>query len=132
MTLGPKEPPASAEDVEAVRTAALDYIEGYVQGDAERHARAYHPECVKRRFVVDEETGIDELSVLSPRVMTDYAAVVGADFADSEFEIIIDDIYDDIASVRVYSSRWVDFLHVVKARGQWKLFHATWSSRPER
>lgn len=48
---------ATKEDIDAVTTAALDYIEGHVDGDAERHARACHRECVKRRFVTDEESG---------------------------------------------------------------------------
>jgi hypothetical protein len=41
----------------------------------------------------------------------------------------IDAVYDDIATVRIYSPWWVDFLHVVKARGSWKLFHVTWQRR---
>ena len=131
MTLAPNRVAASQEDIDAVRQAALDYIEGYVQGDATRHARAYHPECTKRRFIVDDETGVVELSVLSPRVMIDYAAVVGSRHADATWEIIVDDIYGSMASVRVYSSRWVDFLHVVKARGEWKLFHVTWLNRAD-
>lgn len=34
-----------------------------------------------------------------------------------------------MASVRIYSCRWVDFLHIVKARGDWGLFHVTWHDR---
>lgn len=26
-------------------------------------------------------------------------------------------------------SQWVDFLHIVKARGAWGLFHVTWHDR---
>ena len=110
-------------------TAALDYIEGYIEGDAERHARAYHPECIKRRYTTDEDSGIDELVVISPRVMTDYAAL--SQMSNCDTEVIIDAISEDIASVRIYSCRWVDFLHVVKARGEWKLFHVTWHGRSE-
>jgi hypothetical protein len=44
-------------------------------------------------------------------------------------EIFIDDVSQDIASVRVYSGHWIDFLHIVKARGQWKLLHVTWHRR---
>jgi len=112
-----------------VTTAALDYIEGYIEGDAERHARAYHPECIKRRYTTDEDSGIDELVVISPRVMTDYAAL--SQMSNCDTEVIIDAISEDIASVRIYSCRWVDFLHVVKARGEWKLFHVTWHGRSE-
>ncbi len=129
MALAPLEIVAPQEDIDGVEQAALDYIEGYTTGDAERHARAYHPECIKRRYVTDAETGIDELLVMSPRTMADYAAL--SEMSDCETEVIIDAISEDIASVRVYSCRWVDFLHVVKARGEWKLFHVTWHGRPE-
>lgn len=127
MALAPTQLTASQADIDAVMTAALDYIEGYANADPERHARAYHPECIKRRFVTDPETGIDELMVFSPRVMTDYAAV--ASHPDCEAEVIIDAMSEGMASVRVYSCNWVDFLHVVKARGEWKLFHVTWHGR---
>ena len=129
MALAPSEIEAAQDDIEGVMTAALDYIEGYIDGDAERHARAYHPECIKRRYTTDEDSGIDELVVLSPRMMADYAAL--SQMSDCDTEVIIDAISEDIASVRVYSCRWVDFLHVVKARGEWKLFHVTWHGRPE-
>ncbi len=55
--------------------------------------------------------------------MADYAATVGWNpnlAADSGPEIIIDAISQDIASVRIYSSHWVDFLHLTRARGDWK------------
>lgn len=128
MTLAPTQLTASQEEIDSVTRAALDYIEGFVEGDADRHGRAYHPECIKRRYTTDAESGVDELVVLSPRIMVDYAArsMIG----DCEAEVIIDDISQVIASVRVYSCRWVDFLHVVKARGEWKLFHVTWHPRP--
>ena len=116
---------AKQEDIDAVRRTALDYIEGYLQGDPERHARAYHPECIKRRYTHDTASGVDELVVLSPRIMSDYAALV--DIEDPEpVDVVIDAISEGIASVRVYSHNWIDFLHIAKARGEWKLFHITW------
>lgn len=129
MALAPTELSAAQEDIDAVMSAARDYIDGYVDGNPERHARAYHPECIKRRYITDPDSGVDELIVISPRVMTDYAAL--SEMSDCESEVIIDDISENMASVRIYSCRWVDFLHVVKARGEWKLFHVTWHGRPD-
>ena len=127
MTLAPAELVASQEDIDGVMRAALDYIDGYVTGDAERHTQAYHPECVKRRYDKNEKYDIAELVVLTPQMMTDYAAVT--QIQERDREVIIDAISQDIASVRIYSERWVDFLHIVKARGDWKLFHVTWHDR---
>lgn len=129
MSLAPAEITASQEDIEDVTTAALDYIEGFLERDPDRHGRAYHPECIKRRFITDEESGIDELQVLSPQIMVDYASTANVESSDCEVEVVIDDISEGIASVRVYSCHWVDFLHIVKARGTWGLFHVTWHPR---
>jgi hypothetical protein len=129
MTLAPEKLDASKEDIDAITRAAVDYLEGYVTGDAERHARSYHPECLKRRFGRDGETGVYDLIVVPPQVMVDYANTGRTIEDDCQFEVIIDAVSEDIASVRVYSCNWVDFLHVVKARGVWKLFHVTWHGR---
>ena len=108
---------------------AREYIESYARGDAERHARVYHPECMKRRYVTDDASGVTELVVLSPQVMADYAKASGPMDGDCETEVVIDDISEEMASVRIYSCRWVDFAHIVRSRGRWRLFHVTWHGR---
>lgn len=114
----------SDTDRAGVERAARDYIEGYLEADAERHLRAYHPECVKRRYIQDE-SGLTRMAVLSPQIMADGASRADR-ITDCDVEIFIDDISEDIASVRVYSCKWVDFLHLAKARGSWRLLHVTW------
>lgn len=118
-----------ASDIEAVERVAREYIESYARADAGRHAAVYHPECLKRRYVSDESSGVTELVTLSPRIMADYATASGPMDGDCEVEVIVDDISEDMASVRIYSCRWVDFAHVVRARGEWRLFHVTWHQR---
>ena len=100
---------ASKGDIDGVTTAARDYIEGFIHGDADRHARAYHPECIKRRFATNEESGIDELREVSPRAMLDHAASVGSSLEGCESEIVVDAVSDGMASVRVYSCQWSTF-----------------------
>jgi hypothetical protein len=129
MTLAPEKLTAAQEDIDAITGAALDYLEGYITGDPERHARAYHSECLKRRLDRDEESGVFELTVIAPQAMVDYADTGRTIEKDCQFEVIIDAVCEDIATVRIYSCNWVDFLHIVKARGEWKLFHATWHRR---
>ncbi len=67
------------------------------------------------------------LSASHPQTMADSAALQTP--SEIESEVVIDGVYNDIASVRVYSSRWVDFLHIAKARGKWRLFQVTWHPR---
>jgi hypothetical protein len=126
--MAPTARPASQADLDAVTAVAREYIESYVAGDSARHARVYHPECAKRRFVNDPDSGVTELITLTPQVMADYAAALGP-AGECPTEVIVDDLSDDMASVRIYSCRWVDFAHIVRARGEWRLFHVTWHGR---
>lgn len=50
---------ASQSDIDAVMRVARDYIDGFTRSDVDRHARAYHPECIKRRYVTDENSGVE-------------------------------------------------------------------------
>lgn len=120
---------ASQADIDAIERAAMDYLEGFVTGDADRHQRAYHPECLKRRFTTDAESGIDGLTVISPATMVEWADSGRTVVDGCDVDVFIDDVYGDIASVRIYSCNWVDFVHVVKGRSEWKLFHVTWQGR---
>ncbi len=121
-------PEPAQDDIDAIAAVARDYLLGYVSGDSQRHLRSYHPEAIKRRYSKDED-GIFGIVSLSPQTMADYAATESGTDTGGSIEVIVDDVYEDIASVRVYSARWVDFLHVVKARGEWRLFHVTWHRR---
>ncbi len=47
----------TAQDSAAIRSTALDYIDGYWSGDAQRMASALHPELVKRIRGADPSTG---------------------------------------------------------------------------
>lgn len=115
-------------DLEAIEAATHDYLFGYVGADSARHLKAYHPEAIKRRYTEDED-GVFGMVNLSPQTMAD-AAALNEPEDDCDVEVFIDDVYEDIASVRVYSCHWIDFLHVVKARGEWRLLHVTWHRRP--
>lgn len=117
---------ASPETIEAIASAARDYIEGYTTGDGDRHARAYHPEAIKRRYIQDEN-GVFGMMTISPTTMAEYASHNEPE--DCTYEIYIDDVYESMASVRVHSCNWVDFLHIVLARGEWRLLHVTWYTK---
>ena len=74
MTLAPEKLTASQEDVDGVMDAVRAYIEGYVNGDPEHHARAYHPEAIKRRLEIDEPSGVTLVNLDTPTGMVEYAA----------------------------------------------------------
>ena len=120
----------SATDLTEIRNAVADYCEGYYTRNQEQTHRAYHPECLKRVFE-ETEHGVFYLVVQTRASMVDVAGIEESRVDDPSYEITIDEVSQDMASVRLYSNDWVDFLHVVKARGEWKLLHAAYDELPE-
>lgn len=113
--------PSQAEG-EEINAVVLDYIEAWYKGDAERHASAYQPECIKRAYA---DNGRDLVST-SPERMVEYCASGDTVLQNARWDIVIDDVAVDVATVRVYSTRWIDFLHLSNAHGRWGLFHVSY------
>ena len=123
--------PAAADeaDLAEIRQVVVDYCEGYYRRDPEQTARAYHPECLKRSFMRTDDD-VWYLSVQYRASMVDAAHLADRAVADPTYEIIVDDVADGIASVRLYSDAWVDFLHVGKVDGRWVIINVLWEMRP--
>ena len=125
MSSRPTTSPASdTQDLAAVEAAARDYIEGWYAGDVERMDRALHDDLVKRIPLDEAESGLREVTKARMLEMT---ADGGGDMADPAYDILVDEIADDIASVRLISPEYVDYLHLAKTSSGWRivsvLFH---------
>jgi hypothetical protein len=126
----------SSQDREEIVQVALDYIDGFYDGNAERMARAVHPELAKRRVVVDPQSGEQSLSNMTAKQLVDVtAAGNGKEIAAKlgrRSDVMILDVFGDLASVRVDAITWIDYLHVAKVNGEWKLINVLWGERPAR
>ena len=129
MPRAPEKLTAPQEDIDAVMRAALDYVEGYLQADPERHANAYHPEALKRRFAPNS-LGIETVQYVTPQTMVDVTASGQSKDENAEYEVVIDDVGRNVASVRVYSTTWIDYLHIARGRGEWRIIHVAWEHQP--
>lgn len=124
----------SAADSSAIRQAALDYIEGYYEGNAERMARAVHPELAKRIVNVDER-GRYRLGQMSAMTLVEGTRAGGGKdtpVAERRKDIRILDIYQNAASARIDASDWVDYLHLAKWNGRWVIVNVLWELHPRR
>ena len=132
-TLLPNSDPPSAEDIEAITAVARDYVEGWLDGDEERMRRCLHPELVKRTIYHEPGPGDWRLGRPADAAMMVGWTREGAGRTnvpqEREFEIIIDDVFRHIASVRVLSSPYMDYLHVAKIGDQWFIANVLWEVR---
>jgi len=113
------------DDLTEIRQAALDYAQGWYEGDVERVRRSLHPELAKRRILRDPQTGEERLRHVSQQLMLDLTQQGGGSEevpADKRtYDVMILDVCGDIASVRADTTEYVDYLHLARSRGQWQI-----------
>lgn len=125
--LASPQPPA---DADLVRSVALDYIEGWYAGDAERMARAVHPALVKR--IVRTRDGQSTLQEMSAAELIAATARGGGRQTPPERrrrDVRILDIFGNTASVRIDADAWVDYLHLARVDGEWRIVNVLWELR---
>ncbi len=118
----PSQTTATPADIDGVRAAALDYIEGWYAGDAERMERSLHDDLVKRTPLAGDDTEAADLRAVSKERMVEITAGGGGrDVADPAIEVFVDDVSDDIASARTVCVDFVDYMQLVKTPEGWKI-----------
>ncbi len=120
----------SAQDSLDIKQVALDYIESQHNVKPEQFERAAHPRMVKRTFWTDKETGKEYLRETFTDAMILLAETYNQDgnrFPENpKKEVIILDIFDRTASVKLIADEWIDYMHIVKLNGTWQLVNVLW------
>lgn len=114
----------------ALRATALDYIEGWYAGDAERMARSLHPDLVKRIVLRSGKTDrIDELTAAQLIEATGHGHGRESPAEKRRTDVQILDVFGDVASVRVDAGEWIDYMHLARWSGEWKIINVLWELR---
>jgi hypothetical protein len=119
-----------SNETESIKKAALDYIEGWYVASPERMERALHPDLAKRAVV--NLKGTDNLSAISFERMMDLVKNKNEDKeALGKIECEILDVYGNMACAKTISPDFIDFLHLARWQGEWKIINALWEFTPE-
>ncbi len=112
----------TVEDSTGIRQAALNYIEGWYEGSAERMEKALHPELAKRIVTTDAKSGRSRLNQMSAMTLTQSTRNGGGKDTpkdEQQKDVTILDIYRNVASAKIIASGWIDYLHLAKWNGEW-------------
>jgi hypothetical protein len=124
---------AAADDTDAIRAAALDYIDGWYTGDAARMERALHPELVKRIVRTDGKTGAPRLEQMGTSVLVDNVRAGGGTKtpkAERKQDVKVLDVFGDAAVARIDAGGWIDYLQLHKWNGRWVIVNVLWELKP--
>ena len=118
------------EDSLAITKITLDYIESQHKPNPKQMEQALHPRLVKRTFWKDKATQKDYLSEYFAENMVILAErynVKGDKFPTKpKKEVKLLDVSDKTASVKLTADEWIDYMHLVKLNGEWKIVNVLW------
>jgi hypothetical protein len=119
---------ASAANQAAIKQTALDYIEGWYEGNAERMDRAIHPELVKRIVRANEkgQSGLRQTSAISLLQDTREGYGKNTPKEKQQKDVMILDVFENTACVKIVASGWIDYLHIAKFNGRWMIINVLW------
>jgi hypothetical protein len=116
-------------DRAAVVETALDYFEGWFDGDAGRMDRALHPALAKRSLRQVDPALAELRSVTKEQMVTWTAEGEGRSEdpgGDRTIDVEVVDVHGNIASVVVRSDVYREYLHLVRTDEGWKIVNALW------
>ena len=125
---------AAAADKEAVRAAAMDYLEALYQAKPELIARSVHPDLAKRGYYRKKDETQFSNSPMTYQQLFDLAGTWNKDgkrpVATAPKEVVVFEVLNQIASARVTALWGVDYMHLAKYDGKWKIVNILWQEPP--
>jgi hypothetical protein len=124
---------ANSPDRAAVEAAALDYLEGLYNADPSRIERSVHPQLTKRGFWRENAT-----APWGPQLTMTYEQLIALSKkwnADKKQDtsikrVAVYEVLDQTASAKVTAQWGIDYLHLAKYDGRWKIINIVWQAHP--
>jgi len=108
-----------SDDSSAVRATVRDYIEAYYTGDAPRMEQTLDPHYLKQMIHGDipirQKTGPEMVREVRSNGPSDLPR------ADKTEQISVLDVSGNIASAKLVTPHWVDYMTLSKSDGAWKI-----------
>ena len=119
---------------QALKQTALDYAEGWYEGNAERMERALHPDLAKRVLMPDPRSGKGKIQQMSAMSLVQgtrkgWGTKVPTDKRRTDVTVL--DVYGNAACVKLEMHDWIDYMHMSKIGGRWVVVNVLWELTPE-
>ncbi|MCB9845083.1 MAG: nuclear transport factor 2 family protein [Phycisphaeraceae bacterium] len=123
------------DDASAVRQAVLDYVEGIYEGDPSRIERSVRPDLTKLGFQrPGPGAAYGPIGAMTFDQLVNLAATFHASGhipEDATFDIVVFDVTDQTASVKLTAFWGMDYMHLAKFDGRWQIINVLWQTPPD-
>jgi hypothetical protein len=108
----------TSADTTAVQSTVKNYIEAYYTGDARRMKKTLHPHYLKYMIHGDipmrEKTGLEMVKEVAKGPSSQPQT-------EKVEQVTVLDIAGDIASAKLVTPHWVDYMTLSRLDGEWKI-----------
>ena len=116
----------SSADLDSIEQTARDYIDAWLDGDADRMADCLHADLTKRSIDLDSATGRVSVGQMTHREMVEATATGRGTKIAREYTVTVFDAFRNIATAKVDSARYVDYLHIGRFEDRWRIVNVLW------
>mmetsp|Transcript_38991 Transcript_38991/g.70974 ORF Transcript_38991/g.70974 Transcript_38991/m.70974 type:complete len:362 (-) Transcript_38991:192-1277(-) len=120
----------SQEEVDAVRAAVLDYVEGMYYMEPERIERSVHKDMAKRGFARQPYVELHMKQEGLLKIARTGLHNDGKKVLSEEKTVVVYEVLDQTASAKLTACWGIDFMHLAKYDGKWKVVNVMWQSHP--
>jgi hypothetical protein len=125
--------PVSKEDSIKIKEISLGYLVALQELKPDLMKQVMHPQLAKRTIGFDRETKKEIVRETTYQQMLDFAVDWNKSGTKFPFnpnnQATILDVYNRIANVKLVSDNWVEYLHLIKTNGEWKIINLIWLSK---
>ncbi len=118
------------DEISAIQKTAMDYMESWYEGDADRMKSSLHKKLAKRSL-----KGLYGEVTLRHSTASDMIMFTKQGYGkslwrkDHKIEVIVLDHYKNIASVKVVAPHYYEYLHLGKIEEKWVILNALYENK---
>ena len=121
-------------DREAIKRTALNYAEGWYEGNADKMESALSPDLAKRiaRTNAQGQSGLGQMSAMTLVQYTRAGEGKSTPKDQQQKDVTILDMLSSSATVKLEMRDWVDYMHIGKMNGKWVIINVLWENKPKK
>lgn len=124
----------SSADRDAITRTALNYAEGWYEGNADKMESALSPDLAKRivRTNAQGQSSLGQMSAMTLVQVVRTGEGKQTPKGEQQKDVTILDMLTSSATVKLEMRDWIDYLHIGKINGKWVIINVLWEPKPKK
>ncbi|MEO5859289.1 MAG: nuclear transport factor 2 family protein [Pyrinomonadaceae bacterium] len=119
---------------EAIKRTALNYAEGWYEGNADKMESALSPDLAKRiaRTNAQNQTRLDHMTAMALVQGTRGGFGKQTPKEEQQKDVTVLDVTGGASTVKLEMRDWVDYMHIAKINSKWLIVNVLWEMKPRK